>query len=99
MQFFTKALALLLLITSCAATAKATEGFTVFLVRHAEKQKNIEDPGLTPCGEQRAQWLAEFFSQSTLDRVYSSNYRRTRDTAQPTTQRLGIPLTSYDATT
>lgn len=81
----------------CTSASAAETAYSIYLVRHAEKQKNAKDPGLTPCGEQRAHWLAQFFSQSDLQMVYSSDYRRTRATAAPTVARLRLPLSIYDA--
>ena len=56
---------------------------TVILVRHAEKLKG-KDPNLTTEGLQRANELARLLSKSTLDVVYSTDYKRTLKTATPT---------------
>jgi len=69
----------------------------VFLVRHAEKVLGVNDPPLTPEGEQRAQLLAATLRDSSVDVVYSSDYKRTQDTARPTAARLGVNLQLYDA--
>lgn len=72
--------------------------FSVFLVRHAEKQVDGEqsnDPELTPCGQQRAEHLARGLASVPLRRVYSSDYRRTLATAMPVANR-GVKLERYD---
>ena len=59
---------------------------TYYFIRHAEKDtldpKN-EDPELTKAGEERAQKWAEVFRDVDFDLIYSSNYKRTRNTAKP----------------
>lgn len=69
---------------------------TIYLVRHAEKQADSPDPGLTPAGEARALALAERLSEAGLAAIYSSPYRRTRDTAAPVAARTGLSVTEYD---
>ena len=73
--------------------------FTIYLVRHAEKEltaENPKDPPLTPCGEQRAAGLEVFLSAVQLDAVYSSDYVRTRSTAQPVVQNRKMETRLYD---
>ena len=73
--------------------------FTIYLVRHAEKElsaDNPKDPPLTPCGEQRAASLEVFLSQVQLDAIYSSDYTRTRNTAQPVAKNRNMETRLYD---
>ena len=73
--------------------------FTIYLVRHAEKELSTDDPKdppLTPCGEQRAAGLEVFLSSVQLDAVYSSDYARTRSTAQPVAQNRNMETRLYD---
>ena len=73
--------------------------FTIYLVRHAEKElssDNPKDPPLTPCGKQRAASLEVFLSQVQLDAIYSSDYSRTRSTAQPVAQNRNMETRLYD---
>jgi broad specificity phosphatase PhoE len=73
--------------------------FTIYLVRHAEKalsEDNPKDPPLTPCGEQRAASLEVFLSAVQLEAVYSSDYKRTRHTAQPVAQNRNMETRLYD---
>lgn len=93
----------------CASSSKAVQrpvrpaedpgpppGFTVYLVRHAEKTAGGRDPQLSEAGVQRASALASVLGNAGLDHVHSSNYRRTRNTALPTAQHLGMDLELYD---
>jgi phosphohistidine phosphatase SixA len=70
--------------------------FTVYLVRHAEKQTNVDNPPLTECGTQRAKGLAQFLSSVHLDRVYSSDYERTLLTAAPIASSQGLEVKIYN---
>jgi len=69
---------------------------TLFLVRHAEKQEG-KDPSLTDIGKQRAADLAHFLDKVPLDAIYSSNYKRTQETAMPTATQKNISINTYDA--
>lgn len=89
----------LLLIGLFSAQAFASEpGFSVFLVRHAEKQvadTRADDPDLTPCGKRRAEHIAAMLELIPVQRIYSSDYRRTRSTAQPMAAFRELELVLY----
>lgn len=66
---------------------------TVYLVRHAEKEKDHEklpDPGLSPEGKQRALDLAEALKDVHINAIYVSTFKRTKDTAGPTETMTGL---------
>ncbi|WP_257463410.1 phosphoglycerate mutase family protein [Archangium lipolyticum] len=66
----------------------------VLLVRHAEKAaEGGDDPALTPAGQQRAQALLQVAGGAGVSAIYATQYRRTRDTAQPLADQLGVPVT------
>lgn len=66
-----------------------------YLVRHAEKQTG-DDPALTAAGETRADALADLLIDAEIERIHSSDYRRTRDTAAPLAAHLDLPVELYD---
>ena len=64
---------------------------TVFLVRHAERaDAPREDPPLLETGTARAQSLARILAKSGIKAIYTSQYLRTRATAEPLAKQLGI---------
>ncbi|PPK86349.1 broad specificity phosphatase PhoE [Neolewinella xylanilytica] len=69
---------------------------TVILVRHAEKDFG-DDPDLTPAGQERAALLAEMLRNTQLDAVYSTDTKRTRQTATPTAEAHDLSVSIYDA--
>lgn len=88
-------LATLLVQSTTAEVAQSNEdGFkptTVILVRHAEKaDATREDPPLTEAGTARSQKLASLLSSAGVKAVYTSQFARTRLTAEPLAKQLGI---------
>ena len=70
---------------------------TIIVMRHAEKAATpIEDPPLSPAGEERANMLAYFFGQGSaefrVNGVIVSEFRRTQETVRPLANRLGVPV-------
>jgi phosphohistidine phosphatase SixA len=62
----------------------------VFLVRHAERFFEPDDPGLTPVGQERAQALAETLRDSGVTAIITTELRRAGDTVAPLAKILGI---------
>ena len=71
---------------------------TYFVVRHAEKAENTmsSDVPLSAAGEQRAQALAEMLKNKKIGTIYSTNYQRTRSTAQPLANLIGLTIQGYE---
>ncbi len=74
---------------------------TIIFVRHAEKASEpADDPPLTPAGGRRVAELTRQLRDADviqgIDAIYATPFRRTRETAQPLSEALGIPITSYD---
>ena len=68
----------------------------IYLVRHGEKIIGIDDPGLTPTGMKRALWFANYLVGKSIAVIYSTDYKRTRDTAAPLIKLTDKSLTFYD---
>jgi 2,3-bisphosphoglycerate-dependent phosphoglycerate mutase len=82
----------------CGAVYAKQQITTVLLVRHAEKLTTpADDPVLSPQGTARAETLVRMFENSGLNAVYSSQYARTKLTAEPLAKRFRIPVETVDA--
>jgi len=75
-----------LLLTAMTVWASAAQAeTTVVLVRHAEKEASeSSDPPLSEAGRRRAAALSHALGETPLEAVYITQYRRTRETVQPT---------------
>ena len=93
------------LIFGCSANSdinaqESDEIFTLYLVRHSEKDltsDNQSDPPLTECGEKRSEHLRNFLEEIDLDVIYSTNYTRTKNTALPTALSKELEVRQYKA--
>jgi len=98
--FFPLVLPVLVFIALSAAAiwvfdARATT--VVVVVRHAEVENAADpDPGLSIDGRERAARLARVLSQARpvrgLDAIFTSEFRRTQQTATPLSESLALPL-------
>lgn len=85
----------LFMLTGCSAKTTAPDA-VYYLVRHAEKQLDVNDPPLTEEGRIRAQDLAALLQDVDLTAIYSTDYVRTQDTAAPVADAKGLDVISYD---
>ncbi|WP_203293006.1 SixA phosphatase family protein [Luteirhabdus pelagi] len=73
---------------------------TYYLIRHAEKDRSNpaeRDPELTEEGAARAVRWAQLFRDITFDEIYTTDYKRTRQTAHTVSVQSEVKLTPYDA--
>ncbi len=92
-----------LAVVSVAPILPQAEGdvFTIYLVRHSERDDEgarVRDPGLSEVGVLRSKRLATIFSETEIERIYSTDYRRTIMTATPVAESKGIEPELYDGT-
>jgi 2,3-bisphosphoglycerate-dependent phosphoglycerate mutase len=74
------------------------ETTTYYLIRHAEKERTDatnKDPKLNQQGQERAEQWANYFKNTPLDAIYTTNYKRTLQTATPAAKAKNIALQSY----
>jgi len=77
---------------STTLTTYAESPITVFLARHAEKQTGVADPSLTEAGRERAETLAAMLADAGITTIFTSQYKRTQETAAPLANRLGLSV-------
>lgn len=68
----------------------------IYVIRHAEKKADKDDPALSKEGEERAGKLTEILQDKDIKAVYSSDTRRTRHTIIPFADEEGLYLQIYD---
>ena len=94
---------LVLLVSLAAGCGTTTPRDTIapltfVVVRHAEKAKDDpENPSLSAAGLARADALAERLRSGPLVAAYATEFRRTRQTAQPTATAHRLPVGAYYA--
>ena len=86
-------IALLSLVLSVTLTSCSTT--TVYIVRHAEKVDETDSTDLSLPGKQRALALADTLASRGIDSIFTTPYRRTRQTAEPLARRLAIRSLDY----
>lgn len=84
-----------------AATARAPAATTVFLVRHGEAlypppADAPRNPPLNRLGRARAAALADVLRDAGVSAIFSTDLRRTLETATPLAERLGLAIQIYD---
>ncbi len=71
---------------------------TFILVRHAEKTADgSDDPALSVPGLARALRLVEILQNASVDAIYSTTFKRTRNTVTPLASARKMDIKSYDA--
>ena len=81
-------------------TVNAQKAMKVFIVRHAEKQSDDpkdKDPLLTDSGALRAIDLMKLLRGEKIDSIFTTDYKRTKLTAFPLADKIGIAIKTYDA--
>jgi len=69
---------------------------TVYLIRHAEReQEPKQDPPLSKDGVARSTALARLLSSAGIKAILTSQYTRTKQTAEPLATKLGLTVTPF----
>src|SRR6266700_781722 len=77
--------ALVLFLSIFIAVTIASAQPVVVIVRHAEKAASGgKDPDLSPAGRARAEALARILKDSGITAIFTSEFKRTQETAAPT---------------
>lgn len=72
---------------------------TYYFIRHAEKVDSSENPDLSEKGLKRAELWNKIFSEIRFDEIYSTDYKRTLQTASPTATKKKIEIKLYNPKT
>ncbi|HUR99071.1 MAG TPA: phosphoglycerate mutase family protein [Pyrinomonadaceae bacterium] len=87
----------IVLFALCFVGPAAAQKKTIILVRHAEKaDATSQDPDLSDAGKQRAERLAKIVKKYKPGAIYSTDFKRTRDTAAPVAARRKLKVETYD---
>src|SRR6266480_3413352 len=86
-------IAAILLFTLSAVAASPI----IFVVRHGEKTANGNDPDLSPAGQQRAEALARILKDAEITAIFTTEFKRTQETAAPTAKELHVSPTVIPA--
>jgi broad specificity phosphatase PhoE len=86
----------LLLALALTMPAIASADNVIFIARHADKVEG-SDPVLNEQGLARAQQLAKMLAKVQLKAIFSTDTKRTQQTAAPLATALSLPVQSYDA--
>ena len=92
-------LSLLFLFTFSSYAQENESSTTYYFIRHAEKDnsdKNNKNPNLIIEGVLRAAKWSLVFENVRFDAIYSTDYNRTKQTAQPTAEKNGLEVLLYD---
>lgn len=69
---------------------------TVFLIRHAEREDEPrQDPPLSKDGVARSTALARLLGSAGIKAILTSQYTRTKQTAEPLATKLGLTVTPF----
>jgi broad specificity phosphatase PhoE len=89
---------LVLLLSAFVAVTIASAEPVVVIVRHAEKAVSTgRDPDLSPAGRARAEALARILKDSGITAIFTSEFKRTQETAAPTATAMKIAPTVVPA--
>jgi len=83
------------------APAQAQGARTIYLVRHADKVSDETDSPLSDAGRTRAKCLARTLEDAHVQEIFTSDLRRTQQTAAPLAEKLhlkpvAIPISRPD---
>ena len=95
--FMKRSFFVVILLSICLVGSTVAQKKTIILVRHAEKVDASQDPDLSAEGKQRAERLAKIVKQYKPGAIYSTDFKRTRDTVGPVATRRHLQIQTYDA--
>ena len=89
----------IVLFSTFSVFSQENETTTYYLIRHAEKDTSDAtnvNPDLNQIGLERAKKWASVFTPVSLNAIYSTDFRRTKQTAKPTANSKNLPTYAFD---
>ncbi|WP_442265863.1 phosphoglycerate mutase family protein [Tenacibaculum sp. ZS6-P6] len=83
------------IVSLLSSAQEKNEKSTYFFIRHAEKELNVKNPDLTKKGEQRALNWVKILHHYKIDEVFSTNFKRTIQTALPIAKKYKLQTQIY----
>src|SRR5262245_62028178 len=98
MKIIVKPLFIVVVLWLATGELLAQEQLTTFiLIRHGERSDEAgNDPDLSEAGKARAMRLAEMLSKTSIQAIYSTSYKRTRNTVTPLAKAKGLEILPYE---
>ena len=90
---------LLLIVFSLLNACNSEEMTTYYLIRHAEKDRTNKanrNPNLNEKGQERVKIWTNYFENIDLDAVYSTQFKRTMQTAKTIAGNKSLEIQNYD---
>jgi phosphohistidine phosphatase SixA len=86
------------ILFSSLTFAQSEKETVIFLVRHAEKSlESTDNPSLSEKGKQQALHLAQILQNTGIEAIFSTDTKRTKETAQPLAEKLGLTTELYSS--
>ncbi len=90
-------LSLLALTQPACRDASDARPTVVYLLRHAEKAPSADNnPPLSEAGVRRTEALAQTLGDAGVSAIYTTQFKRTIDTAAPLSARTGVAVTTLE---
>jgi phosphohistidine phosphatase SixA len=94
-KYFIVSLLALLFVAVPVVSQEEFKPITVYLVRHSERaDEPRQDPPLNEKGILRSQELARVLANGNIKAIITSQFLRTKHTAEPLSKKLNVPVTS-----
>lgn len=88
----------LLLSMNALVYAQEDKATTVIVIRHAEKVAEGDNPGLSEAGVKRAAELIRVAEDAGVSIIYTTQLKRSLDTARPLASSLNVPIVPVEIT-
>ncbi|WNM19983.1 phosphoglycerate mutase family protein [Flavobacterium capsici] len=84
-------------LSTCLNVFSQDEITKIIVARHAEKENDgTKNPSLSEAGKIRAEKLKDLFVDVKIDKLFSTNYKRTIETLQPIAASKKLDIVNYN---